>query len=142
LNGKDDRSGVYELNFPRQWLMAAAPFLKVLSGALGLVLPVAASGTKLVLDAGTVKDIERQLDFGQKSMDSLLKGGEKAGGWLARDEGTDLKGGVGMVEANGPVLRQLHALLKEKDPGFGGLVRVQNRRREFLWVHPQFSGEY
>jgi internalin A len=40
------------------------------------------------------------------------------------------------------VLRQLHAWLKEKDPSFGGLVRVQNRRQEFLWVHPKFETEY
>ncbi len=37
-------------------------------------------------------------------------------------------------------LRQLHAWLK--DPGLGGLVRVQNKRQEFLWVHPQFEEEY
>jgi hypothetical protein len=40
------------------------------------------------------------------------------------------------------MLRKFQVLLKEKDPGFGGLVRVQNKRREFLWVHPQFVGEY
>jgi hypothetical protein len=38
--------------------------------------------------------------------------------------------------------RELHTLLKAQDPGFGGLVRVMNRRQEFLWVHPQFEGEY
>ena len=33
--------------------------------------------------------------------------------------------------------RELHARLKAKGPagGLGGLVRVQNKRREFLWVH-------
>jgi hypothetical protein len=39
-------------------------------------------------------------------------------------------------------LAQLHALLKEKDPSFSGLVRVRNKRQEFLWVHPQFEKEY
>jgi len=40
--------------------------------------------------------------------------------------------------------RELHALLKAKDPseGFGGLVRVMNKRQEFLWVHEKFAGEY
>jgi hypothetical protein len=37
---------------------------------------------------------------------------------------------------------QLQVWLKEKDPTFGGLVRVQNKRQEFLWVHPQFTSEY
>lgn len=27
-------------------------------------------------------------------------------------------------------------------PSFGGLVHVRNKRQEFLWVHPQFEGEY
>ena len=35
--------------------------------------------------------------------------------------------------------REFQALLKAKDPGFGGLVRVMNKRQEFLWVHPQFE---
>ncbi|TVQ58626.1 MAG: hypothetical protein EA366_06395 [Spirulina sp. DLM2.Bin59] len=46
------------------------------------------------------------------------------------------------IRAQGSMLRELHTMLKEKDPGFGGLVRVQNKRREFLWVHPQFAKEY
>ena len=33
-------------------------------------------------------------------------------------------------------------LVKAKDPGFGGLVRVMNKRQEFLWVHEKFAGEY
>jgi hypothetical protein len=28
------------------------------------------------------------------------------------------------------------------NPGFGGLVRVMNKRQEFLWVHERFAGEY
>ncbi len=42
------------------------------------------------------------------------------------------------------MLRQLHAFLEEQDPAksFGGLVKVQNKRREFLWVHEQFVDEY
>lgn len=41
-----------------------------------------------------------------------------------------------------PKLRELHALLKAKDLGFGGLIRVMNKRQEFLWVHKKFAGEY
>ena len=39
-------------------------------------------------------------------------------------------------------LRELHALLKAKDPGFGRLVRVLNKRQESLWVHEKFASEY
>ena len=40
------------------------------------------------------------------------------------------------------ILRELHALLKAKDPDFGGLVRVPSKRQEFLWTYEQFAGEY
>ena len=46
------------------------------------------------------------------------------------------------IRVRGSILRELHALLKEEDPSFGGLEKVQNKRREFLWVHPQFVNEY
>jgi hypothetical protein len=141
LNGKGDKRGVYELTVPRDWFVKAAPFLKLVTGTLSLVVPVASSATKLVLDEAAYKDIEKQLDLGQKSLDSVLKGGEKAGAWLGRCDAPDLEHGDA-IEAHGAVLRQLQAWLKAKDPGFGGLVRVQNKRREFLWVHPQFEKEY
>jgi internalin A len=35
-----------------------------------------------------------------------------------------------------------HHNLYDNDPGFGGLVRVMNKRNEFLWVHEKFAGEY
>jgi internalin A len=60
---------------------------------------------------------------------------------LVRGDAPGLERGEA-IEAQGAVLRQLHAWLKEKDPGFGGLVRVQNKRQEFLWAHPQFETEY
>ena len=56
-------------------------------------------------------------------------------------DSTDLEHGVA-VRAENATLRELHAMLKTKDPGFGGLVRVMNKRQEFLWVHERFAGEY
>jgi RocCOR-like putative regulator of kinase activity/DAPkinase-like Roc (Ras of Complex) protein len=141
LNGEGDRRGVYDLQLPRDWLVKAAPFLKLVTGTLSLVLPVASSATKLVLDDKTYKGIEEELDLGQKSLESAIKGGETAGAWLARADAPDLEHGDA-IQAQGAVLRQLHAMLKEKGPGFGGLVRVRNKRQEFLWVHPQFEKEY
>ncbi len=141
LNGEDNKRGVYDLNFPREWFVKAAPFFKVLTSTLSLVLPVASSATKLLLDDATYKGIEKELDLGQKSIESVLKGGEKLGSWLGESDAPDLEHGEG-VRAQGAILRQLHSFLKEKDPGFGGLVRVRNKRQEFLWVHPQFEKEY
>lgn len=141
LNGQGSKAGVYELNLPREWFEKAAPFLKVLTGTLSLVLPVAASATKFVMDDAAYKGLEKELDLGQKSLDSVLKGGAKSGAWLGRSDAPDLERGEA-IRAQGAVLRQLQAWLKEKDPSFGGLVRVQNKRQEFLWVHPQFEKEY
>jgi Leucine-rich repeat (LRR) protein len=141
LNDKGDKRGIYEMSLPREWVVKAAPFLSLLSGALSLMLPVAASATKLMLNEASYKGIEKQLDFGQRSLDSILKGGEKAGIWLGQNDSPDLEQSD-VTRAQGAVLRQLHVWLKEKDPSFGGLVRVQNKRQEFLWVHPKFESEY
>jgi Leucine-rich repeat (LRR) protein len=141
LNGPGSKQGIYELSLPRDWFVRAAPFLKVLTSTLSLVVPVASSATKLVLDDATYKGIEKQLDLGQKSLESVLKGSEKAEEWLGRSDAPGVDGGTS-IEAHGAVLRQVQAWLKEKDSGFGGLVRVQNKRQEFLWVHPQFEKEY
>lgn len=134
-------AGVYTVDLPREWLVKAAPFLRILSTTLGLVLPVVAAGAKAALSEADYKGIEAQLALGKTTAESLLKGGDKAGDWLARDDGFEVEPGSA-VRAEGAVLRQLHAWLKEKDPTFGGLVRVQNKRQEFLWVHQTFRKEY
>ncbi|MDT4896692.1 MAG: hypothetical protein QOH25_1769 [Acidobacteriota bacterium] len=141
LNGEKDRRGVYDLNLPREWFVKAAPFFKVLTTTLSLVLPVASSATKLLMDETAYKRIEKELDLGQKSIESVLKGGEALGSWLGRSDAPDLEHGEA-IRAQGAILRELHALLKKQDPSFGGLVRVQNKRQEFLWVHSQFEKEY
>jgi Leucine-rich repeat (LRR) protein len=141
LNGNGDKNGVYELTLPREWFVKAAPFFKVITATLSLALPVASAATKLVMDDTAYKGIEKQLDMGQKSIEATLKGGDLAGAWLAENNTPDLERGDA-VRAQGAILRQLHSWLKEKDPSFGGLVRVQNKRQEFLWVHKKFEGEY
>src|SRR5262249_51032972 len=127
---------------PRDWVARAAPYLKFLSTTLSLVLPVAASATKLALDEVAYKRTEKELDFGNKCADSILKGGTVVGGrLLKKDDLPDVDVG-GPTHAYGSVLRELHAFLKDKDPGFGGLLRVQNKRRSFLWVHPKYADQY
>ncbi len=79
--------------------------------------------------------------MGKNSVEAAIKGGGQAGKWLTRKDDID-SGAGGPTRAEGAVLRQLHSWLKEKDPGFGGLVRVMNKRQEFLWVHEQFTKEY
>ncbi len=141
LNSKDSKKGVYEVEFTREWFEQAAPLLKVVTTTLSLVLPVASAGIKLALEDDAYKNIEKQLDFSKEIIEASLGGGEKVMDWLGKGEAGGLANSEAL-HAQDATLRQLHAFLREQDPGFGGLVRVQNKRREFLWVHEQFAGEY
>lgn len=112
-----------------------------LAGTLSLVVPVAASAAKLSMEDSAFKRIENQLDLGQKSIDSVISLGGNVATWLGKGDAPDQEPGR-VVRADGSALRQLQVWLKQIDPGFGGLIRVQNKRREFLWVHPQYEQEY
>jgi hypothetical protein len=141
LNNGDMKKGVYDLELDREWFKKSAPYLKFLTGTLGMVLPVASSAVKLALDETAYKFIEEQLDFGKSIIDATLGETAKIGDFLGTADSTNLEHGVA-IRSDGSALRELHALLKAKDPGFGGLVRVMNKRQEFLWVHEKFAGEY
>ncbi|WP_287130992.1 COR domain-containing protein [Candidatus Cyanaurora vandensis] len=147
-----DKRGVYEFDQPREWLVKVAPYVRLVTGALSLVLPVAASAAKLVVD----DSYKQQLEFSEKSTKALLDVGGQAGEWLGHDDRPGLSGERTMefetpeyqrqfgqpTPTYGGMLRELEHLLRTKDPGFGGLVRVQNNRREFLWIHPNYEKEY
>lgn len=140
LINKHERKGVYEFDVTWEWFAKAAPFLKVLTGTLSLVLPVAASATKLLLNESAYKASENQLDFGKSCAEAVLKATENTTEWLPEDE-LGLRG-MGVIHGEGGVLRQFQEWLKKKDPTFGDLRRVQNKRQEFLWVHKNFASEY
>lgn len=145
LNGLESKKGVYEIELTHEWFKRAAPYLKVLNVTLSLVLPVAKAGYALQVDDAAFKAIEEQLDFGTEVIDASLSGSKEVGNWLEVQDGSFPEyshSSNDPVRAHGPILRELHALLKAKDPSFGGLVRVQNKRREFLWVHERFVSEY
>jgi len=141
LNPPGSTEGIYELDIPRAWFVKAAPLIKTMSTVLSLFLPLAGSAIKLNLDDTSYKAFEEQLDFGQKALESVLKSSDLATDWQSEHDTPNLGYGD-TIRAEGFMLRTLHALLKEKDPSFGGLEKVQNNRREFLWVHPQFMKEY
>jgi len=141
LNGKDSDKGVYELELTREWFKKAAPVLKAITSTLSLVLPIASSAVKLVMDEAVYKAIENELNFGKDVIDGVLSGTEKTEIFTDAGDSIDMPHGTSLRAENAS-LRELHALLKAKDPGFGGLVRVLNKRQEFLWVHEKFAGEY
>ena len=141
LLNKNDEEGVYEFDVTREWFVTAAPFLKVLTGTLSLVLPVAASATKLALDEATYKGLEKQLDFGKSCAEAMLNATDKTADWLIEKDGPEV-GRTGVVRAHGGVLREFQTWLKKEDPGFGDLRKVLNKQKEFLWVHRDFEKEY
>lgn len=137
----DDSTGVYTIELTREWVSKAAPLLRFLTTTLSIVLPVAASATKLLMDDVAYKAIENELNAGQKTLDAMVKVGQKAVERMRLNDTPDWEE-RGTIRAEGGTLRALQVLLQKKDPTFGGLVRVQNKQREFLWVHSQFVGEY
>ncbi len=141
LNDGNMKKGVYDLEFDREWFKRSIPYLKFLTGTLSLVLPVASSTLKVANDTLT-KTMQDQLGLGKNVIDAITGEGKALGEVMgAADAETYLQHGVGS-RAENATLRELHALLKAKDPGFGGLVRVLNKRNEFLWVHEKFASEY
>ena len=142
LNGIDSKKGVYDLELDREWFTKAVPYLKLLTGTLSLVLPVASSALKVIDDAA-LKILENQLGLGKEVLDAVSGAGTAINEFMDAVDTTELKQGVS-VRGDGAILREFHALLKAKDPSnnFGGLVRVINNRQEFMWVHERFAGEY
>ncbi|MCL4272355.1 MAG: leucine-rich repeat domain-containing protein [Anaerolineales bacterium] len=141
LNEESDKRGIYELDLPYEWVVNAAPYLKLVTATLSLILPIAASTTKFVMDDEKFKAIEKGLALGKDSFEAVLKGSKSFIEWVDKNEDPNLSHGA-VQRAEGALLRELHAFLKTKDPGFGGLVRVMNKRQEFLWVHEKFASEY
>ncbi len=141
LNPNNPKQGVYELTLPREWLVKAAPVLKTIFKTLSIIAPVAASGANLLMDDAAYEGVKEELDLAQKSLNLSSSGGGSKLDLQTNSDAPKLSMGD-EIRAEGSVLRVFQTKLKEKDPGFGGLIRVQNQRREFLWVHPQFKDEY
>jgi hypothetical protein len=143
LDGIDSKKGVYEFEVEREWFKKVAPYLKFVMGTLSLVLPVASSGIKLKMDDISYKAIEEQLDFGKSVIDAAISEVKPIGEFFGEAKSTSLEQDE-EIRIQGAMLREFHALLKSLDKynNFGGLVRVMNKRQEFLWVHEKFASEY
>ncbi|MAT45170.1 MAG: hypothetical protein CL609_22815 [Anaerolineaceae bacterium] len=141
LNGIESKKGVYELELTREWFRLAGPYLKLLAGTLSLVLPIASSAIKLNFDEEGYKAIENELAFGKNVIDATIGETSNISDFWNPADTSRLEQGEA-IRAQSSTLRELHFILKKKDPGFGGLVRVMNKRQEFLWVHERFAKEY
>jgi hypothetical protein len=140
INGIDSKKGVYDLEFDREWFKQAVPYLKFLTGTLSLVLPVMSSTFKIIDDTA-FKTLENQISLGKNVIDAIAGEGVALNEVMVPTTSINLESGIAL-HAENATLRELHAVLKTKDPGFGGLVRVVNKRQEFLWVHEKFASEY
>ncbi len=140
LNNGDMKKGVYDFELDKEWFKKTAPYLKLVTGTLSLVLPVASSALQVANDAAT-KALQAQIGLGKDVIDAIAGEVSALNEFSSVIDSADIERGVGS-RAENATLRELHALLKAKDPSFGGLVRVLNKRNEFLWVHEKFAGEY
>ena len=70
LNNGDMKKGVYDLELEREWFKKAAPYLKLVTSTLSLVLPVASSAFKVVNDTAT-QSLQNQIGLGKDVIDAI-----------------------------------------------------------------------
>ncbi|MFM7572571.1 MAG: hypothetical protein ACKO4S_05455 [Snowella sp.] len=98
------------------------------------------SAFQLGIDDQTYSQFKENLDLGQKSLGAVAKTSDSIS-QVSNEKLYNLEVGE-VTEATGAILREFQAIIRQKDPGFGGLEKVQTKQGKFLWVHPQFIGEY
>jgi len=140
-NPKDQQKGVYFLDLPREWFAKATPYLTAVTRTISLIAPIVSSTGKLLIDDMAFSQIAQDWDLTQKSIDTATKDGYTPLDSASTDDAPNLERGTA-IEALGPILRQFHAFLKEKDPTFGGLIRVQDWQQKYHWVHEKYVDEY
>ncbi|MDJ1183337.1 leucine-rich repeat domain-containing protein [Roseofilum casamattae] len=138
LNPDNPALGVYKVNLNRKWFRQMAPYLKFMTGTMGVLLPLLSLGGRFFLDENTYAGIEQEMTFYDTAVQFSIQGTDITPSW---ENPTTPEYGE-RRQAQGPMLRQLHKILRETDPSFGGLVRVQNKRGEYFWVHQKFQREY
>ena len=128
----------------------------MVASALIIFLPFAAELLKLAPDEAIYLGLKENLDVARRDTDELILAGDIADTWEPEEDKGKFTDEItrsyrydGSIlpygrpdEARGAILRELQAMLKGKDPGFGGLIRVKTRMNIFLWVHPRFEKEY
>jgi Leucine-rich repeat (LRR) protein len=139
LNAGRPPTGIYQIDVPKEWLVKAAPWIKVTSVLVRNLLPVSLDGLKISLPDRDWRALADQLQLAEDSLDALagipadyLPDDQQPSG-LAPD-GPDFR-------LDGSLLRTVHAFLREKDPSFAGLERVRDRDR-YRWVHHRFVSYY
>ncbi|HEY3714949.1 MAG TPA: leucine-rich repeat domain-containing protein, partial [Jatrophihabitantaceae bacterium] len=136
------RAGIYMLDIPRDWWVKAVPLLKVTSTLLKPFLGIGLAAAELDLSDSQWAAVKEQLNLGKETLNaaaSAAGSADASGDW----EGDRPDATVdGIIEAEGSVLRNLHTMLKDKDPGYADLRRVPDQQGRWLWIHPKFLSIY
>ena len=143
----DPAAGVYDLTVPREWLVKAAPYLRVALALLRTFTPIVGDGLDGILSETAREALGDQLKAAGDSLAPVL---EEAGSYRVLDAGPDDRAASAAVveraeRPDAAVLRQLQRLIAEKDPTFAGLVPVRYRtggRTRYRWVDDRFLGLY
>jgi hypothetical protein len=109
---------------------------------LSLAVPIAPAAAGVLLDDATHQRLSASLNLMEKSAASFLDLTKSTGRWLRKKDVPQPAVDAMELQERTVSLRAVHALLKERDPAFGGLVRVQNRRYQYMWVHRRYVAEY
>jgi hypothetical protein len=143
----DPKAGVYELTVPREWLVKAAPYLRVGLTLLRTFTPIVGDGLDGVLSDAARQTLGDQLKAAGDSLEPLL---EEAGSYRVLEAGPADRAASAIVvdraeRPSAAVLRRLQQLIEEQDPTFAGLERVRYRtggHTRYRWVDPRFVGLY
>ncbi|WP_211588584.1 hypothetical protein, partial [Allorhizocola rhizosphaerae] len=140
LLDNDPTVGVYVITVPKDWLIKAAPLLTAISRVLRSVLPLTGLLDVALPDsAKTWTAISDQLGDAEKTIEGLATATKPD---ASTEDATVVvsRHGTGH-ELDEASIRRLHQIVKEQDPGFGGLQRVNDRGR-YRWIHPQYLTSY
>ncbi|RRR96477.1 leucine-rich repeat domain-containing protein [Glycomyces terrestris] len=120
----DQLSGVVRLNLSLPWFLSASTWIFSMATLLRVVQPQRLAGDPVPIRAsGRGRAMTDLSSMKWSSVDQFFK-----------------EARVGDYDSRADELRELHRLIRAKDPAFGGLVRVRQRGR-YLWVHPRFKAE-
>ncbi|WP_112134132.1 leucine-rich repeat domain-containing protein [Glycomyces dulcitolivorans] len=122
----DQNSGVVPVEIPKEWIERSGRWV----GAMGILLESVHSLAPG--DAAVQPVIQQAPPFRRGAVRNALRVMRP----YTEYHEVEMRAGDSVADQ----LRELHRLIREKDPTFGGLVRVRTRSG-YLWVHPQFEAE-
>ncbi|WP_127504182.1 COR domain-containing protein [Actinoplanes solisilvae] len=133
----DPEAGVYEISMPRQWLVQAAPYLKVGLTFLRTFVPLVPDGLGDLLSEAGRTALSEQLKAVGDSLEPVL---DEADSFRGQEP---VRGAAERPDAL--ALRMMQGLIRAQDPAFAGLVQVRVPGRgthRYRWVDPRFENEY